>query len=147
VYEPISPAPYAGNTYDAETGAVLGAFNYSVLPAVSGTHAYTMFNSTLQSVTLSNSQVNWSFAGDGLLVTAPIVVNNYVFIGSSSGNLYGLDATTGSLLWTQNLGAAIPYPNTGGSATQGYTGLSAGDGLLVVPAGNTVTAYVLSTHP
>lgn len=140
VYEPISPAPYAGNTYDAETGAVLGAFNYSVLPAVSGTHAYTMFNSTLQSVTLSNSQINWSFAGDGLLVTAPIVVNNYVFIGSSSGNLYGLDAATGSLLWTQNLGAAIPYPNTG-------SGLSAGDGLLVVPAGNTVTAYVLSSHP
>jgi outer membrane protein assembly factor BamB len=68
------------------------------------------------------------------------VVNNYVFIGSSSGNLYGLDATTGSLLWTQNLGAAVGSPENGGNALQGYSGLSAGDGVLVVPAGNTVTA-------
>jgi hypothetical protein len=27
------------------------------------------------------------------------------------------------------------------------TGLSAGDGLLIVPGSNTVTAYVLSTNP
>ena len=148
VYAPISPGGgYGGNVYDSESGAVLSAFNYSVAPAISATHAYVMYNSTLQGITLSNNQVNWSFAGDGTLVTSPIVVNNYVFIGSSSGNLYGLDATTGSLLWTQNLGAAVVSPENGGNALQGYSGLSAGDGVLVVPAGNTVTAYVLSTNP
>jgi outer membrane protein assembly factor BamB len=146
-YAPISPGGYGGNIYDSESGAVLGAFNYSVPPAVSATQAYVMFNSTVQGIALSNNQINWSFAGDGTLVTSPIVVNNYVFVGASSGNLYGLDATTGSLLWTQNLGAGIESPATGGSALQGYSGLSAGDGLLVVPAGNTVTAYVLSTNP
>ena len=145
-YEAISGF-YTGNVYDPEAGTVLGAFNYSVPPAISATHAYTLFNSTLQGVTLSNNQVDWSFAGDGTLVTSPIVVNNYVFVGSTSGNLYGLDATTGTLLWTQNLGAAIAGPETGGYALQGYSGLSAGDGLLIVPAGNTVTAYVLSTNP
>jgi outer membrane protein assembly factor BamB len=82
-----------------------------------------------------------------MLVTSPIVVNNYVFVGSTSGNLYGLDATTGALLWTQSMGAPIPGPENGGYAFQGYSGLSAGDGLLIVPAGNTVTAYVLSTNP
>jgi outer membrane protein assembly factor BamB len=101
----------------------------------------------LQGIALSNNQVNWSFAGDGLLVTAPIVVNNYVFVGSSSGNLYALNASTGAQVWNQNLGAPIPGPATGGSALQGQTGLAAGDGLLIVPAGNTVTAYVLSTNP
>ena len=40
------------------------------------------------------------------LDTSPMVVNNYVFIGSSSGNLYALDATAGAPLWTKNLGAA-----------------------------------------
>jgi outer membrane protein assembly factor BamB len=138
---------YSGNVYDSEAGTVLGAFNYSVPPAVSATHAYTLFNSTLQGLTLSNNQIDWSFAGDGMLVTSPIVVNNYVFVGSTSGNLYGLDATTGALLWTQSMGAAIPGPENGGYALQGYSGLSAGDGLLIVPAGNTVTAYVLSTNP
>jgi len=145
-YAPIGGL-YSGNVYDSESGTVLGAFNYSTLPAISATHAYTLLNSTLQGVTLSNNQVDWSFAGDALLVTSPIVVNNYVFIGSSSGNLYGLDATTGTLLWTQNLGAAIPGPENGGYGLQGYSGLAAGDGLLIVPAGNTVTAYVLSTNP
>jgi outer membrane protein assembly factor BamB len=146
VYAAIS-GQYSGNVYDPEAGTLLGAFNYSVLPAVSATHAYALYNSTLQGLTLSNNQVDWSFAGDGTLVTAPIVVNNYVFVGSSSGNLYGLDATTGALLWTQSMGAAVTGPETGGSAFQAYSGLSAGDGLLIVPAGNTVTAYVLSTNP
>jgi outer membrane protein assembly factor BamB len=66
----------------------------------------------------------WSFAGDGALVTAPLVVNNYVFIGSSNGNLYALDGTSGAQLWTKNLGAALP----------------AGDGLLIVPAGQVCSA-------
>jgi len=79
-----------------------------------------------------------------MLITAPIVVNNFVFVGSSSGNLYAVDAATGALQWTKNLGAPIPGQAFGGFGT---TGLNAGDGLLVVPAGNTVTAYVLSTNP
>jgi outer membrane protein assembly factor BamB len=91
--------------------------------------------------------LNAAIAGDGTLVTSPIVVNNYVFVGSTSGNLYGLDTTTGALLWTQSMGAVIPGPENGGYAFQAYSGLSAGDGLLIVPAGNTVTAYVLSTNP
>jgi hypothetical protein len=36
----------------------------------------------------------------------------------------------------------------GGYLTQSlYSGLAAGDGLLIVPAGNTVTAFVLSANP
>jgi PQQ-like domain len=42
-----------------------------------------------------------AFAGDGQLATAPIVVNNYVFIGSQSGNLYALDASTGQ--WSRTM--------------------------------------------
>jgi hypothetical protein len=66
---------------------------------------------------------------------------------SALGNLYALDASSGAQLWTKNLGAPIAGPATGGYANQGATGLSAGDGLLIVPAGNKVTAYVLSTNP
>lgn len=78
-------------------------------------------------------------------MTAPIVVNNYVFIGSGSGNLYALDASSGQQVWNQNLGATIPAFNEY-SLTE-YTGLAAGDGLLVVPNGTKVTAFVLSTSP
>jgi outer membrane protein assembly factor BamB len=147
MYAPLSPGYYAGNVYAAESGQVLGAFSASAPPAISTSSVFTLNTSTLQGTELSNNQVLWSFAGDGTLVTSPIVVNNFVFIGASSGNLYALDATTGAPLWTKNLGAAIAGPATGGSATQGATGLSAGDGLLIVPAGNTVNAFVLSTNP
>ncbi len=142
MYAPLNPGLYSGNIYVAETGALLGAFASSALPAVSPTSAYNLYNGTLQSTSLINNQVNWSFAGDGQLSTAPIVVNNFLFIGSSSGNLYALNATSGAVLGSINLGAAIAQ-----GSYQGTTGLSAGDGLLVVPAGNTVNAFLLSTAP
>jgi outer membrane protein assembly factor BamB len=85
-------------------------------------------------------------AGDGALATSPIVVNNYVFVGSSNGNLYAVDATTGAQLWRKNLSAAIPA-SPGYAAGLPYTGLAAGDGLLVVPNGTSVTAFVLSSSP
>jgi outer membrane protein assembly factor BamB len=72
-------------------------------------------------------------------------VNNYVFIGSQSGNLYALDASSGQQVWSQNLGAAIPASNEYGVVL--YSGLAAGDGLLVVPSGTKLTAFVLSTSP
>ena len=86
---------------------------------------------------------NPSFAGDGTLTGAPIVVNQYVFIGSTSGNLYALDTATGSQVWTQALGAQVDAGVTGIP----YSGLAAGDGLLVVPSGTKVIAYTLSTNP
>jgi outer membrane protein assembly factor BamB len=144
VYSPNS-TDFSGDVYAAETGVVLGAFAASAIPAVSPTSAYTLYDSRLQATLLKNGYVEWSFVGDGNLVTAPIVVNNYVFVGSSSGNVYALDATSGTELWSKNLGAAIPAPAN--AAFYSMTGLAAGDGLLVVPAGNTVNAFVLSTNP
>jgi outer membrane protein assembly factor BamB len=145
VYAPDNSAGSSGTVFDAETGATKGNYSASVIPAFSSSAGFFLSNGTLQGLAVSNNQVLWSFAGDGQLVTAPIVVNNYVFIGSGSGNLYALDASSGQQVWNQNLGAAIPANNEY-SLTE-YTGLAAGDGLLVVPNGTKVTAFVLSTSP
>jgi outer membrane protein assembly factor BamB len=139
LYSPIN-GQYSGTTYDAETGAVLGNFAAGTLPAVTTSTAFMLDNSTLQAISRANNQVLWSFAGDGSLITAPIAVDNYVIVGSSDGNLYGLDASTGAQVWTQNVGGSIGLSNY-------VSGLAAGDGLLVVPAGNSVTAYLLSSNP
>ncbi len=145
VYSPDSSASTSGVVFDAETGQVEGNYNATVIPALTSSTGFFVSNGTLQGLARSNNQMLWSFAGDGQLSTAPIVVGNDVFIGSSSGNLYALDAVTGQQLWMQNLGAAIPSTNE--RTLTIYTGLSAGDGLLVVPNGTRVTAYVLSTNP
>ncbi len=145
VYAPNSSAGSSGTVFDAETGATKGSYSASVIPAFSSSAGFFLSNGTLQGLALPNNQVLWSFAGDGQLATAPIVVNNYVFIGSQSGNLYALDASSGQQVWNKNLGAAIPATAEYGLVQ--YTGLAAGDGLLVVPNGTKVTAFVLSTDP
>ena len=62
-----------------------------------------------------------------------------VYVGSSSGELYGLNVTSGSVVWSTNVGAAISAPDEQNVA-QPLTGLGAGRGLLVVPAGDTLVA-------
>ncbi len=88
--------------------------------------------------------IKWTFSGDGHLSSAPIVIANgqgeLVIEGSSSGQLYALDASSGSPVWTAQLPQGIPSPNEH-TLAQPLTGLAAGQGLLVVPTGNTLTAF------
>jgi outer membrane protein assembly factor BamB len=133
-----------GEVFDAETGTNLGTYSASSPPAFTTSMGYFLQGGTLSGVKLSNNTTQWSFTGDGQLVGAPVVVNQYVFIGSGSGNLYGLDGTTGDQVWNVNLGDGIDWDFY---YSMPFTGLAAGDGLLVVPSGTTVTAYTLSTDP
>jgi len=132
-----------GNILNAETGANVGQIVAEPPSAYTPTMGYFLEYSTLRGLMLSDNTVQWSFTGDGNLAGPPIAVNQYVLIGSSLGNLYALDGATGALVWNVNVGAGI-----GASYNFiPYSGLAAGDGLLVVPAGTTITAYVLSTNP
>jgi outer membrane protein assembly factor BamB len=132
--------------FDAETGTVLGSFSADYPPAIGSQTGYFLSGGILSAIDLGTHTVLWTFTGDGQLATSPIIVDQYVFIGSSAGMLYALDGTTGHVLWQTSLGAAIPYGQ--GILSPGFlSGLSAGDGLLVVPAGTKVTAYTLSTNP
>jgi outer membrane protein assembly factor BamB len=144
-----SPYQYDGPILDAEAGTALGTFGADRPPALTATTGFFMQQGTLHGIALGSNGVApatggilWSFAGDGKLSGTPIVINNYVIIASSSGNLYALAAATGQLLWTQNIGSVIP-----GGASPAISSLAAGDGLLVVPATSTVTAYAVSGNP
>lgn len=134
---------YFGSTngliLDAETGANLGGFNSDQPPAFSDNVGVYFQSSTLRGVDISTGQVLWSFAANGDLSSAPLIVNHTIYIGSSSGILYGLDLQ-GHQIWNTQVGSAIPPPNEGGAAL--VTGLGAGDGLLVVPTGSTLSAYI-----
>jgi outer membrane protein assembly factor BamB len=127
---------------NATTGAQLGTFTADVVPAVNSTTAFFLQSGTLNAKALSDYSTVWSFSGDGGLVTSPIIVGQAVIVGSSSGQVYALDAATGTQLWTADAGGTI-YSGNGNV----ISGLAAGDGLLVVPAGNTLSAFTLSTNP
>jgi len=127
---------YGANVvYDARTGRQLGTFVAGPEPAFSGSTGFFLrptsgpTPATLQAVNTNGGAVRWSFTGDGALVSAPIVVNGFVYIYSSLGNLFAVDSTTGVQAWT----------TSAGSFTQGSY-LAAGEGFLLTPSSG-LSAY------
>lgn len=143
-----------GSIYDSQTGTIIGSFNAKNAPVFSGNmgfflngpHTYSA-PGTLEGRDLSNNNaLVWSFAGDGFLLSGLLVVNDYVYVGSSQGKLYALEASTGQMVWSGTAGASIPYPNTQ-DPSQPLPGLAAGEGLLVVPTTTTLVAYEADYTP
>jgi outer membrane protein assembly factor BamB len=133
----------AGTILDARHGATLGHFGDSEwlpMPAVAAGKAFFVWGGALQAYDLATSALLWSFVGDAGLVSAPLVVDGGVVVGSSSGTVYAVDLATGVQQWAGSAGAAIAAPDEW-NASQPLTGLGAGEGYLVVPAGNRITAW------
>jgi outer membrane protein assembly factor BamB len=121
------------------TGVAVGSINSGVAPAVGGGDAYSVSGGTLTAVGQSGLGTNaWTFSGDSQLDTAPLVVGNLVFEGSASGNVYAVDSSTGTSVWSANAGSDVSAPNEDGGM---LSGLGAGEGTLIVPAGSTLVAY------
>jgi len=51
--------------------------------------------------------VKWAYSTGGTIWSSPAVVAGTLFVGSSDGKLYSLDATDGSVRWSYNTGNAI----------------------------------------
>jgi len=124
-----------GLILNANTGTELGGFSSDRPPAFASNLAVYLSGATLSGVDISNGEVLWTFAGDGHLTSSPLIVNDTIYIGSSSGMLYAL-SLDGAEVWSGNVGASIPS-----DAYSLPTGLGAGDRLIVVPTGNTLVAY------
>ncbi len=136
-----------GTIHDSFNGSLIGNFVAKNTPAFSGSRGFFLngpnfFGSfgTLQARDVSSNTVLWSFAGDGFLQSAVLVVNDFVYVGSAQGKLYAVAATTGQQVWVSTAGASIPYVDEH-NASQPITSFAAGEGLLVVPTSTTLVAY------
>lgn len=135
-------------TFDAENGEIVdeslvSALPHAMIPALTETTQFSVIEGTLKAVDLNSHGPIWSFTGDGRLVSAPIVINNNVIVGSSSGLIYALDTFSGEQIWSANSGAAIVDPYYNEIGNKSLTGFGAGEGYLVVPASNVLTAWRL----
>jgi outer membrane protein assembly factor BamB len=127
-----------GLILDAMSGATVGDFESERPPAfVRNTGIYYQLG-TLRGVDLTTEDVLWSFAGNGDLTSAPLIVNKTIYVGGSSGLLYGLNFQ-GQAVWNTQVGAAIPAPDEQNAFLT--TGFGAGDGLLIIPTASTLVAY------
>jgi outer membrane protein assembly factor BamB len=128
--------PTNGLVLNANNGTAVGEFNSDTPPVFFGNLALFVQSGTL--VAVVNGRVVWIFPGDGALQSAPVIVNQTIYIGSRFGMLYGLNAT-GQQIWSTQVGASIPPPEP--FSVTLVTGLGAGDGLLIVPTASTLVAY------
>jgi outer membrane protein assembly factor BamB len=128
------------NLFDAATGAQMGQLTSSHAPAITSTSVIALNFGTLSSTNLSNLAPVWTFTGDGDLVTAPVVVNNTVLIGLSSGKVYGLNATSGEQVWVGQSPSPINADSENGGPTP-PSGPAAGENVLIFLAGNSVVAW------
>lgn len=133
----------------AASGATEGPLDATQMPAVDGSTVYEITgsvqnaNTTLDAVSDGGlGPVSWSFTGGASLDTAPLVIGSTVWVGSSSGMLYGIDAATGQAVWSTDAGAAINPADTTGDP---LGGLASANNELIVPAGDTLIGYESAT--
>jgi len=128
----------------ANSGNPTGTFGGS-MPAFfelagRGASGVTVAEEGLYCFSRKTGEVAWSFAGDGQLSGPPIVVNGNVIIGSWLGDLYMLSGVDGTVLWSTTLENPIRALDERNQEWPS-SALAAGDGVLIVPASNTVVAF------
>ncbi len=132
---------YYGSTYGE--GAVLDAINGSLIQSYpdTGPEAFdnglkiSVTGNTLSAVRVSDLSTVWSVTNNtSKPVTAPTIVNNVVYIGTSLNDLFGYDENTGKKL------VSIPLGATPSATSDSQTDIGAGDGILVVPSGDSLIA-------
>ena len=147
-FMPTAPIGPNIDVLDPTTGATLNRYTpaspaeQGPIAAVTSTAVFLLDGGSLRRFDPLLSATRWSFAGDGTLSTPPLVVGAVVLVGGSSGTIYAVDGDTGSASWSARLPAGFDSPNDFGSVAP--TGLAAGEGYLIVPAGATLTAFRLT---
>ncbi len=139
-----APSSTSNNVYilDALGGTLLGGFdqgyeNNPSPPAFdNGMGFFVTPAGVLTANNLNFTSTAWTFAKANEAITnSPLVVNGVVYVGTTAGNLYGVNETTGQQIWTDSVGSAIS------ASSDSHVALAAGDSLLAIPAGNTLVAY------
>ena len=144
---------FPGVIFDSQTKAILGNFVSKSVPSFSGNMGFFMNGlsgfdepATLEGRDVNSNLLAWSFAGDGLLQSSTLVVNDYVYVGSRSGKLYAVEAGTGHQVWSTTAGTSIPFVNEH-SSQYPMSGFAAGEGILVIPTTTTLVAYEADNSP
>jgi len=109
-------------------------------PAVSGDRVYIgSLDGHLYALNVNDGNIDWRFETGGPILSSPAVADGAVYFTSEEptiGALYKLDASTGAMIWKQQL----PYEHqfTGGTEMMGSPSVAAG---MVFTSSNLRTYY------
>jgi outer membrane protein assembly factor BamB len=126
---------------DAANGTMVGGFNTTFIPSFLGDTVFYTESNAISAVNIKSGITVWTGNppnGDSY-ASPPIVVNSTVYVGTAAGNLLAYKGKDGTLLATVAVGAPISAYD-GGNVSSPLAGLSAAQGMIVVPASNYVVA-------
>jgi outer membrane protein assembly factor BamB len=118
---------------DAPTGSDIGTFTSETPPVNAGSRALEVAGGALSASDPATGSILWEFAGDGSIVSPPVVVGGAAFVASERGIVYQVRVSDGAQLGSTDTGGAY--------ARSEITGLAEGEGLLAVPMTNTLVAF------
>ena len=101
---------------------------------------YTVDGGRLDALQAANGVPEWHVKPADHLVTAPLVMGDWVIAGGSAGTVYAFDSRTGATVWSDRISSTIPGPLEA-DAAEPLTGLGAAGPLLVVPAADRLVVY------
>ena len=133
----VFASSFWGSSYvlDKATGKIVGT--YGGMPAFSGGTAYFATDHAIAAEDELTLTPKFTTVLPAAVSTSPVVAGGVVYVGAGA-NVYAVDGTTGQITWT----GSVPAPTGPGWLFGEPSGdIAVGNGLLVVPAGNTLTAF------
>lgn len=141
---------YVRDTYDYSTnsiilkasdGTMVGGFNTTFIPSFLGGIGFYTTTTNINAVDLKTGNPIWAAEppnGDSY-ASPPIVVNKTVYVGTAAGLLLGYKGKDGTQEVSVSVGAPISAFDYGDYSSP-LAGLSAAQGMIVVPASTYVVA-------
>jgi outer membrane protein assembly factor BamB len=132
----------AVDLFDAASGTFKTQVGTSLAPAITDTAIIAVNSGTLSATRISDLVPLWTFSGDSAFTTAPVVVNGTAYVGAASGNVYGVDLTTGTQVWVGAAPAGINSDSENGGPMP-PSGPTAGENVLLFISGTSLVAWPL----
>ena len=121
---------------NASTGKTRGTF--SGVPAFSGTNGYFANGPSVFCENVKTLTPVFTAPVPAAVVTSPVIAGQSLYVGTANSEVYALSTTTGKVTWH----AALPgVPGGGAQYSSPTSDIAVGQGLLVVPTGDHVTAF------
>jgi outer membrane protein assembly factor BamB len=132
-----------GAIYDAASGTTVGAASFQGAVAFADGTAYAPWQGGILAADAATWAVRWHDTGDpatGVLTDPPLLSGGHAYVGSTAGYVAALRRSDGAVAWCAGT-AGNPVAGTTGNVDRPDSGLGAGGGMLLVPAGGDLVAY------
>ena len=136
----VYPLGDNGAIYAAANGAQVGSADFQGAPAFADGTAYVPWAGGILAVDARSWVGRWTSSIGGLSAEAPLVSAGHVYAGSDEGYVVALRRSDGVADWCAST-AGEPVGTGTGNVDRPDSGLGAGGGRLLVPAGRFLVAY------